>query len=205
MDFIRSLVVSTNRIFFLLSGRTVCHWKYDSCGSLFVALPYSSLSDPSQILNNPYLGTFLIRKERSPYCSAPIYLVLRLPDTISPIPFPTPYPLSLVRLRQALQSDNHNSSSTDRLKHKLETRHPVLCFPVVVYQAHLLRSIPSRDPQSQVLFHEMSWTPWMDLPDPSSLDPIDRTYRTLTGHQRWNLEKSGVFGNDHHSSENYDA
>ena len=80
--------------FFLLSGRTACRWKYDSCDSLFRDLALLCVADASQI---PYIiviwGLLLFYLEKNKALTAPllnIHLVLRLPDTISPIPTPCP-------------------------------------------------------------------------------------------------------------------
>ena len=58
-DIARNLIVATNSIpnIFFLSGRAARRWKYDSYDSLIRDLAPLFLSDPSQILFNPHLGT----------------------------------------------------------------------------------------------------------------------------------------------------
>ena len=120
--------------------------------------------------------------------SAPIYLVLRLPYTVSPIPTPCPLAASdrtrilglITTIRAPLTTPKHRPfrSGTSGPCHS-ETGHPDLWLPGFVNQGRLFRPIPFRVPQFQVSFHEMFWTHEVDLPDPSSPDPIDRTYAPL--------------------------
>ena len=58
-DIGRNVIVATNDIanIFLLSGRAVCRWEYDSYDSLIHDLAPLFLADPSQIHFNPHLGT----------------------------------------------------------------------------------------------------------------------------------------------------
>ena len=93
-DIGRYLMVATNNIanIFCLSGRTVCRWEYYD--SLIRDLAPIFLSDSSQILFNPHLGTsfFYLEKNKARIVQLlAIYLVFRFPDTISPIPT---FPLS---------------------------------------------------------------------------------------------------------------
>ena len=118
-DIGRSLLGRYQYGFFLLLGRTACRCKYDFCDSLLRDLAPICLSDSSQILYNPHFGTYFYL-EKSKARAAPLptnYPVLRIPDTISPIP--TLCPLSLVQLKHALRSDYHIRPPLTSVKHKL--------------------------------------------------------------------------------------
>ena len=140
---------------------------------------------------------FFIYKRIKPVGTAQlltIYLVLWFAAMISPIS--TPLPLSRVRLRQALRSEYHNSSSSLSTNFSNQDTSvgtvPLWNWPMLpwfVNQVQMFWPILSRVPQFRVSFREMSWTPEWNY---QTLPPlIDRTYAPLIRAPLAKLSQSG--------------
>ena len=160
-------------------------------GNMTPMIPFSVILEYSVCLFHLEFYTILIHgllwylgKKSKPILLLTIYPALRPHNTISSIP--TPRSFSHVQLRQALHliirvpltglNTNFSDQGTSELCHS-ETPH--IC-PGFVNQGHLFRPTLPRVLQSQIPFHKMSRTHWVDLPDLTSPDPIGRTYAPLT-------------------------